>query len=222
MQIAYVQSRGMMHLGSDRRIQGRQRSGMSGVSLPVTRPSGRVLLIGSAATRPAVLESLGRLGYTTGEADDPYAGMMELCRRPLAYQAVILSLASLYREELPIIHAIKRRFPHAEVWLAHTDGRPGALAEAMRLGADGLLDDEGLHRIAVAGSTIEEPATSAREPEQAPVPLRIASPPLEKASAFELDEREGASNEPILSADELKALLQEQPSMPQAGEDLGS
>lgn len=196
---------------------------MSGVSFPVTRPSGRALLIGSAAIRPAVMESLGRLGYTSDEADDPYAGMMELCRRPSAYQAVILSLASLYREELSIIRAIKRRYPHAEVWLAHTDGRPGALAEAMRLGAEGLLDDEGLHRIAVAGVSVEEPVTVAREePPAAAAPLRIASPPLEKASAFEFDEPEGGSNEPILSADELKALLQEQPSLPQAGEDVGT
>lgn len=224
MQIAYVQSWGMMHIGLDSGNSDGLRSGMSGVSLPVTRPSGRALVIGSAATRPAVMESLGRLGYTCGEADDPYAGMMELCRRPLAYHAVILSLASLYREELPIIRAIKRRYAHAEVWLAHTDGRPGALAEAMRLGADGLLDDEGLHRIAVAGMSIEEPAQGARDEAQqiATAPMRIASPPLEKASAFDFDEREAASGEPILSADELKALLQEQPSMPQAGEDVGS
>jgi hypothetical protein len=169
------------------------------------------------------MDSLGRLGYSSGEADDPYAGMMELCRRPLAYQAVILSLASLYREELPIIRAIKRRYPHVEVWLAHTDGRPGALAEAMRLGADGLLDDEGLHRIAVAGMTIEEPAQDTGDQVQPAVAsLRIAGPPPEKASAFEFDEREGESGEPILSADELKALLQEQPTMPQSGEDVGS
>jgi hypothetical protein len=191
---------------------------MSGVSLPVTRPSGRALLIGSAATRPAVLESLGRLGYSSAEADDPYAGMMELCRRSYNYQAVILSLASLYREELPIIRTIKRRFPAVEVWLAHTDGRPGALAEAMRLGAEGLIDDDGLHRIAVGQAA--NPETSPREqPDGAgALPLRIASS-FEKSTALEVDDHDNASGEPILSADELKALLQEQPAAPQAGED---
>lgn len=190
---------------------------MSGVSLPVTRPSGRALLIGSAATRPAVFESLGRLGYSSAEADDPYAGMAELCRRPEDYQAVILSLASLYREELPIIQAIKRRFPQTEVWLAHTDGRPGTLAEAMRLGAEGLLDDDGLHRIAVGQAALEQ---APREPTEGAgaSPLRIASA-FDKTTALEMDERDNASGEPILSADELKALLQEQPTAPQPGED---
>jgi hypothetical protein len=196
---------------------------MSGVSLPVTRPNGRALLIGSAAVRPATAESLGRLGYVCGDADDPYAGMMELCRRSLMYQAVILSLASLYREELPIIRAIKRRFPHVEVWLAHTDGRQAALAEAMRLGADGLLDDDGLHRIAVATMGVEEPADMARADSRPMTEsARLAAPPAEKASTFESDEYDSASNEPILSAEELKALLQEQPSMPQAGDDVGN
>jgi hypothetical protein len=189
----------------------------------VTRPNGRALLIGSAAVRPAVAESLGRLGYTCGDADDPYAGMTELCRRSLVYQAVILSLASLYREELPIIRAIKRRFPHIELWLAHTDGRQAALADAMRLGADGLLDDDGLHRIAVAQMSIDEPAElGAVGHRSASESVRIVTPPMEKASTLESDEFGDDPNEPILSADELKALLQEQPSVPQAGEDVSN
>src|SRR5581483_8395177 len=120
----------------------------SGVSLPVTRPSGRALLVSNPGSRDALRETMQRLGYTAAESDDPYAAMAELCRRPLAYRGVILSLAGLYKEELPIIRAIKRRYPHVDVWLAHTDGRQAALAEAMRLGADGLLDDDGLHRVA--------------------------------------------------------------------------
>ena len=43
----------------------------------------------------------------------------------------------------------KRRWPHLDVWLTHTDGRASTLAEAMRLGADALLADDGqLHRTA--------------------------------------------------------------------------
>lgn len=196
---------------------------MSGVSLPVTRPNGRALLIGNAVARPQVAEGLVRLGYTCGEADDPYIGMAELCRRPLAYQAVILSLASLYREELAMIRALKRRFPHLEVWLAHTDGRPAALAEAMRLGADGLLDAEGLHRIAIGGMTMDD-APAAQPRTAVPIlsePVRLAPPPEaeRRELAHPADEPEPAADEPLLSAEELKALLQEQPSMPQAGEE---
>src|SRR3954453_2164670 len=129
-----------------------QGSGMTGVSIPVTRPTGRALIIGSPSCRSVPLTTLQRLGFTCAEVDDPYSAMTEVCRRPLAYRAVILSLASLYREELPIIQSIKRRWPHVDIWLTQTDGRHAALADAMRLGADGLLSEDGLHRTAIAGA----------------------------------------------------------------------
>src|SRR3954454_13254579 len=125
---------------------------MSGVSLPVTRPSGRALVVGNPAGRTEPLGTLQRLGYGCAEMDDPYAAMAELCRRPLVYRAVILSLSSLHREELALIPGVKRRFPHVEIWLTHTDGRQAALADAMRMGADGLLSGEGLHRVALSQS----------------------------------------------------------------------
>src|SRR4051812_20514434 len=125
-----------------------RRTFMSGLSLPVHRPTGSALLVAGPGNRARPLEVLRGLGFAATESDDPYAAMAELCRRPLVYRAIILSLASLYREELSIVPAIKGRFPHVEVWLAHTDGRQAALAEAMRLGADGLLAEDGLHRIA--------------------------------------------------------------------------
>lgn len=201
---------------------------MSGVSLPVTRPSGRALLVCNPASRPPVFDALGRLGYGCGEADDPYAAMAELCRRPLVYRAVILSLASLYREELVIIRTLKRRYPQVEVWLAHTDGRQSALAEAMRLGADGLLDDDGFHRVVLAAPASEAaPAVYAEHdaigsPEPLLGPSRLtaedAGPSASESGAGEPDDTSG---EPILSAEELRALLLEQPSMPPAGDEEG-
>ncbi len=121
--------------------------GMAGVTLPVSRPIGRALVVGSAPCRSAPVLTLQQLGYQCAEAEDPYAAMSELCRRPLVYRAIILALGSLYREELQIVLAVKQRFPHVEVWLAQTDGRAAALAESSRLGADGLISDEGLHRL---------------------------------------------------------------------------
>src|SRR3954452_13570134 len=112
---------------------------MSGMSLPVQRPTGQALLVAGPGNRAQPLDVLRGLGYAATESDAPYAAMAELCRRPLVYRAIILSLASLYREELSVVTAIKARYPHVEIWLAHTDGRQAALAEAMRLGADGLL-----------------------------------------------------------------------------------
>jgi len=192
---------------------------MSGVSLPVTRPSGQALLVSNPASRAQVFDSLQRLGYGCAEADDPYAAMAELCRRPLAYQAVILSLSSLYQEELAVIRAIKRRYPHVEIWLTHTDGRQAALAEAMRLGADGLVSEDGLHRIALGGLATNERSLSLGEIESlsagTPGGLAAEQEPLASAS----QEADAISCEPILTADELKALLQEQPSIPPSGEE---
>jgi hypothetical protein len=133
------------------------------------------------------------------ESDDPYTAMLEICRRPLVYRAIILSLTSLYKEELAIVQTIKQRFPHVDVWLTQTDGRQASLAEAMRMGADGLLGDDGLHRIAMTAQA-----------EAAPTPSTMSK-------AFEADEDEPAEadfggGEPVLTAEELRALLQEQPT----------
>ena len=122
---------------------------MSSVSLPVTRPAGRGVVVGHPASRGQPLEMLRQMGFTCAEADDPYAAMGELCRGPADYKAVVLSLAGVYAEELELIAAIKQRHPAVEVWLADADGRQAALAEAVRLGADGVADDDGFHRVAV-------------------------------------------------------------------------
>ena len=218
---------------------------MSGVSLPVTRPSGRALIVGNPPGRAEPLATLQRLGYGCAEADDPYAAMAELCRRPMVYRAVILSVSSLHREELALIPGVKRRFPHLEIWLTHTDGRQSTLAEAMRLGADGLLSGEGLHRVAlpaggvmsyVPGPSVEPLSPSPRaefpvrpdaaspsalqtdssdSPPQGPRGEPDAAPGV--AAADEEEEESGGIGEPVLSADELRALLQEQPLPPPVG-----
>lgn len=142
--------------------------------------------------------------------------MLELSRRRLAYGALILSLASLYREELSLISTVKRRLPHLEVWLAHTDGRQAALAEAMRLGADGLMDEEGLHRMAAPAPAM--PATY--QPMPAPAPssnLEAAPPEAPEPSEDPETSDEAAFGEPVLTAEELRALLQDQTAMPPSG-----
>jgi hypothetical protein len=183
---------------------------MSAVSLPVTRPIGRALVIAAPTSRQQPLGVLQRLGYSCAEVDDAYSAMLELCRKPLVYRAVIVSLASLYREELAFIDSVKRRFGQIEIWLTQIDGRQAALAEAMRLGADGLLADDGLHRIAIT----PQPASTS-----APVVVQPASAASgsenpatdEKATATD---REFVIGEPVLTAEELRALLHEQPSFP--------
>jgi hypothetical protein len=181
-------------------------SGMTVVSLPVTRPAGRTLLVANPGCRTEPLERLARMGFQCGQADEPYAATAELARRPAGYQSVVLSLQSIFREELPIIATIKKRWPHLDVWLTHTDGRAAATADAIRLGADGLLTDEGLQRTALGGDAARNGERAAKQnatpepPKLLPVP-----PPLEFSP-------EEASAETVLSADELRALLQEPPT----------
>src|SRR2546423_15473530 len=130
---------------------------MSGVSLPVNRPTGRAIVVGSAGSRGAAVATLRGLGYQSIEADDPYSAAAELSKRSMTYRAMILCLNSLYREELSFIASIKHRYPHIDIWLSQTDGRAAALAEALRLGADGLMSEDGPHRFAM----IEEGAGTA-------------------------------------------------------------
>src|SRR3954468_451363 len=136
-------------------------SRMSGVSLPVNRPTGRAIVVGSAGCRGAAVQTLRSLGYQTIEADDPYSAAAELSRRSMTYRAMILCLNSLYREELSFIASVKHRYPHIDVWLSQTDGRAAALAEALRLGADGLLSDDGPHRFALSENA---PAATGQSP----------------------------------------------------------
>jgi hypothetical protein len=178
---------------------------MSGVSMPVNRPIGRALIVGSPSTRSQPLATLQRHGYICAEADDPYAAMAELCRRPLVYRAIIFSLASVYKEELAMIATVKRRFPHVEMWLTNTDGRQALMIEAMRLGAEGLVAEDGLHRLAI-GSAPHAPL----DPSDMP---RTAMEPMVHA---EHDTGSPDVGEAVLTADELRALLQEQPAVPRS------
>lgn len=184
---------------------------MSAVTLPVARPNGRALIIGNAASRGRLVESLGRLGFDCLESDDPYTAIRELSRRRSTVNSLIVSLACLFREELSVVSVVKHRFPQIEIWLAHTDGRQGALAEAIRLGAAGLVDDEGLHRMAPPPVVAEMPSYQPLKPMKPDVP--VAAPMMPPPPPEPVPEPTHG-NEPVLTADELRALLQETPMLP--------
>ncbi|MBC8105530.1 MAG: hypothetical protein H7Z14_02980 [Anaerolineae bacterium] len=124
--------------------------------------------------------------------------------------------------------------PHIEIWLTQTDGRTAALVEAMRLGADGLLAEDGtLHRMPSGQNPSPGPIiTSTGGTELLPEkePLETATPTITGATgATKMESTFGGVDptsgemdddtisEPVLSADELRALLQDQPSMPPSG-----
>lgn len=195
---------------------------MSGVSVPVTRPTGRALIVGQVACRAVPAATLQRLGFACSEVDHPYDAMVQLSRRPLFYSAMILSLNSLYREELQIIGSVKRRFSHVEVWVTDTDGRQAALAEALRLGADGLVSGDGLHRIGAAADAVDvlpdvpAPPAAKSESPSAPTALPPAPPPrtmgedlADNFGSKAVQPSEVSPDDPLLTAEELRALLQE-------------
>jgi hypothetical protein len=171
-------------------------------------------------------------GFDCAEVDDAYAAMIELCRHRLSYRSVILCMASFYREELNFISTTKRRMPHIEIWLTQIDGRAAALVEAMRLGADGLLAEDGtLHRMPsgqtptpmVSGTGGSELLPDKEMIEPLAPSITGASSATKLESTFGSAEfpdsksEDDALNEPVLSADELRALLQDQPTMPPSG-----
>ncbi len=186
---------------------------MSVVSLPVTRPAGRVLIIANPALQPQPLALMEQLGFECHVAPDPYSAMAEICSPSSTYRGIVISLQSFYREEITLISAIKRRYPNIEIWLTQTDGRQAALAEAMRLGSDGLLADDGLHRIA-SPQNVPDILPITQPP---PQPIPLTQNESEHASETNnLIPDDSSVGEPVLTADELRALLQEQPSMPPA------
>jgi hypothetical protein len=191
---------------------------MTAVSVPVNRPAGRALLIASAACQPKSAGQLQQLGYECAPTTDPYAAMLEICQRPLVYRAIVISLQSVYREELSLIWTAKQRYPHLEVFLTQTDGRQAALAEAMRFGADGLLADDGLHRLNEVSPRSTEPLPPIKTMESMFEPLPVAAESIVSDEDNSMSVDQTNPNEPILTADELRALLEE-PTLPSGGND---
>ena len=180
---------------------------MASLTLQSSRSLGRAIAVGNVACRQAVLAVLAREGQTAFETDCPYQAMAELSRKPQGYRMVILSLQSLYREELGIIPAIKAHYPDVDVWLSQTDGRASALADALHMGADGILTGDGLHRLSA-------PAEKSPAPSVAPIAEPPAAEPAREPAGWPDDPTMSMASfdDPVLTADELRALLQEPPA----------
>lgn len=161
------------------------------------------MVVSAESSRQRPTQVLRGLGYEVDCEEDPYAAMIELCRRPLVYRAVVLSLQALYRDELQIIATIRRRFPHMTIWLTQTDGRQASLAEAMRLGAEGLVAEDGIHPFTETAAPIAPVAPVTYRP--APTPSRSeVTEPIKSSTRLHASQTE---SDPVLSADELRALL---------------
>lgn len=152
-------------------------------------PSPQVTSAGSRAqaaaalviAEPSAAQELGaalwRAGYAGEFAQDPYAAAVELLRRPMAYRALVVSLAAVYPAELELIGMVKRRLANIQVVVAHTSGRPSAQARALELGADALLEGDRLIRarfVGQAGPVQDAAGPPPREPNFPPSVLSVA------------------------------------------------
>jgi hypothetical protein len=173
------------------------KSFMSVAPIQLPKPAAHALIVAAEGGAWQPQRAVSDLGYTPQAHDDPYAAMLELCRRPLVYRVLVLSLQKLYRDELAIVAAVRRRFPHVSVWLCDTDGRSSALAEAMRQGAEALLDADGLHPFNDDAAPPTPKPTAFR-----PVPVSEGPPEKPDHPAHT-----APANEPVLTAEELRALL---------------
>ncbi len=178
---------------------------MLSASVNLPKPVGHAMVVSGDGSREKPSQVLRGLGYEVDFRDDPYAAMIELCRRPLVFRAVVLSLQALYRDELQIIATIRRRFPHMTIWLTQTDGRQASLAEAMRLGAEGLVSDDGVVTFSDNPPPVAAVAPVTYRPAPMPEPARteIVDPPRTTKRAAVAQ----TSTDPVLTADELQALL---------------
>ena len=139
---------------------------------PTTAPAkpaagGRALVVAHADAHEDAQRLLAAAGLEAEAVLNPYEAMLELLRRPMVYRALVVSLPGLFRRELPVIAAVARHLPHVARFVCHADGRAAALAEAMRLGATGVLDDEGLHELTSTHAPPEHKASKSEDMDSA-------------------------------------------------------
>jgi len=171
---------------------------MSNLAIPSSLTRGPAIVVGGEGCRAMALGVLSRENIPAFEAESPYPAMAEISRKPGVYKTVILSLQNLFQEELRMIEAIKALHPGIGIWLCHTEGRPSTLAMALRMGADGILAEDGLHRMAPGAEIVEKESPPAKTPPPPVKPSVVVAP---AASVNPI--------EPILTVEELRALLQD-------------
>jgi hypothetical protein len=152
----------------------------------------RAVVVASQTSQTELRTALDRLGYDTTCFDDPYSAYAFALSHAVGLRAFVVSLQSLYREELAVLASVGDRLPHLDRVVTHVQARQVSLAEAIRHGATTLLDDQGLHPL--------DGAEPARPPVVAPA---AAAEPARTGSR----DPEPGDFDPLLSAEELRALL---------------
>ncbi|HWB54836.1 MAG TPA: hypothetical protein VG722_11610 [Tepidisphaeraceae bacterium] len=139
---------------------------------------GRALLVGRRIADDDAA-ALAVLGLHVEMSPDPYAAMAELTSRPLVYRTLVLPIPELFPEELALAQVVKTRYPHIRIIASDVPEQSARLEDLRRFGIQEILSDGRV------------------QPIVAPAP-ESPSPPVEKSKS---------SPEPVLTAEELRALL---------------
>lgn len=173
----------------------------------------RVAVVGSGEALARVLGLLHREGAACEAVNDPYR-VVGLVAGSSGVSAVVLVLPCLYPEEMAVVGAL-RRLTGVPVIVAAADGLMSQLSAAIREGATAILTERGIDWLGVPASTGPlPPAATPGSTEVTPPPTPIRSTPQVDVTTpedrfDELSEESGPPPEPVLSAEELRALLQE-------------
>ncbi|MEM8876166.1 MAG: hypothetical protein AAGD32_18120 [Planctomycetota bacterium] len=175
-----------------------------GAEQPDLANGGRVALIATGTTRDRHAETLMHAGYDVYAFDDPYAAMLALCRKPLVFRAVAVSLQAIYPKEMSLISVVGRRYPHMRLIACDTDGRPAALEQARRLGVTDILDAEGPRPVDT--QPVEGASSKTHDASRADAVALTE----EEAAALAEDAANDTAQGPLLTPEELRALLSDE------------
>lgn len=140
--------------------------------------------------------------------DDPYALVRQLASGAAASTTdIVLLLACLYPEELAVIDAVRQVAPDVRILVGAVDGASGLLAASIRAGIDGIYVNGAVEWLG------EPPALPPIAPAARSAPASAHEEPSRVAHGTHTAERDLADDpQPLLSQEELRALLGEEPA----------
>jgi hypothetical protein len=201
------------------------------------QPAG-VLCVG---LEDAAVAGIGTLaGIAATSVSDPYAAMLLIAANPRGWQMIVLNLQQMFDAELAVLSAVRAVAPDCRVAVTRADGRPALLARALRLGLDGIFTGTAIEwftppppttpqasarstpvtAVALEPTAATPPGQMARQSAPETKPVITANEDLNDDPTDQTALRSVAEidlDEPLLTAEELKALLSDHGIRPAAG-----
>ena len=152
---------------------------------------------------------------------DPYVAMLHIARDPGAVSRVFIDLQQFFDSEIPFVAAVRAIAPQCRIIALGSESRPSLLAKAIGAGVDGLLADGKIRWL--RESPLRSQPLSRTNPIETSAAIELVDPPetLSTADSTRDPTDSSASDfpgaaEPLLTAEELKALLSDHGIQPTA------